>query len=159
MFPLMRLSPAVMWDISSELILDRHKKRPRRIVRRGRSSGCCHHRPDLCYESSGLCLNRQADQLCWCAAAGLVGTQVGSSRPAPGRRHSLGLVGARARVWGCGKATGPVTAGGWRSRARRVGWQDGGGPGRGRPGGETVAGRGEAGRVARRWRAGARPDR
>jgi hypothetical protein len=25
----MRLSPAVMWDISSELILDRHKKRPR----------------------------------------------------------------------------------------------------------------------------------
>ena len=150
MFPLMRLSPAVMWDISSELILDRHKKRPRRIVRRGRSSGCCHHRPDLCYESSGLCLNRQADQLCWCAAAGLVGTQVGSSRPAPGRRHSLGLVGARARVWGCGKATGPVTAGGWRSRARRGGWQDGGGPGRGRPGGETVAGRGEAGRVARR---------
>ena len=29
MFPLMRLSPAVMWNISSELILDRHKKRPR----------------------------------------------------------------------------------------------------------------------------------
>jgi hypothetical protein len=48
----------------------------------------------------------------------------------------------------------------WRAGARPAGWRDGSGPGRGGPGGETVADRGEAGRSeagpVTGWRTGAR---